>query len=289
MTCSDLLRTQAWLDGELDDRAAAEAERHMRECADCQRAERGCRAMSAMRFVPTSPLSRAGRVARPHHGSAGCGTRPQAGAAQFLVGRGQRGRDRRHWPQSLAFFSFLPPSAATLTEAVDRRTYRALMRGETIEVVSSNHHTVKPWFAGRIALSPPVADFAQKGFSLAGGRVDEIAGARAAVVVYRHGAHEIDLFVWADAARDTAGATTRLGYHTVFWKRGDLDFAAVSDTEATRTEQICNTWCAASGNKPPVAPVWTVRNIEGCTSERSDIPPRRAEMHGPGGRHAVHA
>jgi anti-sigma factor RsiW len=141
---------------------------------------------------------------------------------------------------SLAFFSFLPASEATLTEAVTDAHTRALMRGETIQIVSSNHHTVKPWFAGRIALSPPVADFPQKGFSLAGGRVDEIAGARAAVVVYRHGAHEIDLFVWADKGAKLPASTTRLGYHTIFWKRGDLDFAAVSDTEATELNKFVN-------------------------------------------------
>ena len=112
------------------------------------------------------------------------------------------------------------------------------MSGHTIEVVSSNHHTVKPWFAGRVPLSPPVADFAKEGFTLAGGRADDVAGARTAVVVYRHGNHEIDLFVWTDkGSRLPADATTH-GYHTVFWKKSDLDFAAVSDMDESELHKF---------------------------------------------------
>jgi anti-sigma factor RsiW len=97
-------------------------------------------------------------------------------------------------------------------------------------VVSTDHHTVKPWFAGRIALSPPVDDFAAEGFKLVGGRLDKAAGAPAAVVVYRHGGHEIDLFVWADRGAALPAAAVARGYRSMFWKRKDLDFAAVSDT-----------------------------------------------------------
>jgi anti-sigma factor RsiW len=107
-------------------------------------------------------------------------------------------------------------------------------------VVSSNHHTVKPWFAGRIEVSPPVADFAKDGFVLAGGRVDRVAGSRAAVVVYRHGKHEIDLFVWPDRGARLPGESLRHGYRSFFWKNGDLDFAAVSDTERAELVKFTN-------------------------------------------------
>ncbi len=107
------------------------------------------------------------------------------------------------------------------------------MSGRTIQVVSSDRHTVKPWFAGKIDLSPPVHDFAAQGFRLTGGRLDKLGGAPAAVVVYQHGKHAIDLFVWADRRQALPGNATRRGYNTLSWKRGDLDYAAVSDMQAS--------------------------------------------------------
>jgi anti-sigma factor RsiW len=112
------------------------------------------------------------------------------------------------------------------------------MNHQTIAVLSGNHHTVKPWFAGRVDVSPPVVDFGAQGFALAGGRVDRIAGAPAAVVVYHHGAHEIDLFVWADRKPALPREAVRNGYRTMFWKAGDLDFAAVSDVERSELEKF---------------------------------------------------
>ncbi len=106
------------------------------------------------------------------------------------------------------------------------------MQGRQIAVVSSDHHTVKPWFAGRAPVSPPVTDFAAQGFKLAGGRLDRVAGAPAAVVVYEHGRHEIDLFVWADRGSALPDTSVRHGFHAIFWKANDLDFAAISDTQA---------------------------------------------------------
>ena len=107
-----------------------------------------------------------------------------------------------------------------------------------IQVVSSNHHTVKPWFAGRVALSPPVADFAGQGFSLTGGRVEKVDGIEMAVVVYRHGAHEIDLFVWTGAGPQLPDRAVRHGYHLVSWVKGDLSFAAISDVESAEMDEF---------------------------------------------------
>ena len=81
---------------------------------------------------------------------------------------------------------------------------------------------------------------------LAGGRVDKVAGSRAAVVVYQPRRHVIDLFVWADKGAQSAGDATRHGYHAIFWKNGDLDFAAVSDTEGAELAKNSSTWCAAA-------------------------------------------
>jgi anti-sigma factor RsiW len=235
MSCTELLRTQAFLDGELDDRAGAEAEAHMRDCPECQN-------FSASTAELSDALHRGIRHRAPE------ALRARVAAAldaeehrKFLPFR--RNGARGFWAGAVsgvalsalaagfAFVAVLPPPADSVADAVADAHTRALMQGQTIQVVSTNHHTVKPWFAGRVPLSPPVADFASQGFALAGGRVDEVPKAQAAVVVYRHGAHEIDLFVWADRGSPLPQETTRHGYHAVFWKKADLDFAAVSDMD----------------------------------------------------------
>jgi anti-sigma factor RsiW len=106
---------------------------------------------------------------------------------------------------------------------------RSLMPSHLIDVESTDHHTVKPWFAGHADVSPVVADFTAEGFHLVGGRADYLDHQRAAVVVYQHGAHVINVFSWSDSAA-VARQATRGGYHMVFWKAGDLQYCAVSDT-----------------------------------------------------------
>ncbi len=137
-----------------------------------------------------------------------------------------------------ALLAFLPPTAATLTQSVVDAHARALTSGQAIVVASSDHHTVKPWLAAHAGLSPPVTDFAQAGFALAGGRMDEVAGTRAAVMVYRHGNHEVDLFAWPDRGARLPAPGIARGFRTRFWKSGDLDFAAVSDLDATEFEKF---------------------------------------------------
>jgi anti-sigma factor RsiW len=100
-----------------------------------------------------------------------------------------------------------------------------------LEVKSSDRHTVKPWFAGRLDFAPPVKDLADHGFALAGGRVDYLDGRPAAALVYRRRQHVVTLLVQpegADAAR-APRAQTRQGYHVLHWAEGGLAFWAISD------------------------------------------------------------
>ena len=107
---------------------------------------------------------------------------------------------------------------------------RSLMPAHLIDVVSTDKHTVKPWFAGHADVSPVVADFEPQGYRLIGGRADYLDHQRSAVVVYQHGAHIINVFSWAAGERPLPNDTTRNGYHLAFWRVGDLDYCAVSDT-----------------------------------------------------------
>ena len=107
---------------------------------------------------------------------------------------------------------------------------RSLMPSHLVDVVSTDQHTVKPWFAGHTDVSPVVADFGQQGYRLIGGRADYLDHQRSAVVVYQHGAHVINVFSWSAGRGSLPGNATRSGYHLAFWKAGDLEYCAVSDT-----------------------------------------------------------
>jgi anti-sigma factor RsiW len=235
MTCTESLRTQSLLDGELQGAVAKEAEHHMEGCADCQalaadiadgsdnlRGVTRHRAPVALRARIGAALDR--EMARRPARSFWAGVASGGGITALAAG--------------LAIFALLPPSAATLTASVVDAHGRALTQGQTIMVASSDHHTVKPWLAAHVALSPPVTDFAADGFALVGGRTDEVAGTQAAVMVYRHGNHEIDLFAWPDRGARLPGPGVTRGFRSVFWKTGDLDFAAVSDIDSVAFEKF---------------------------------------------------
>ncbi|HEY8950708.1 MAG TPA: zf-HC2 domain-containing protein [Rhizomicrobium sp.] len=244
MNCPELLRTQAFLDGELTGDAAREAERHIAGCEDCRASSASVAEMSDVLRASTM-RHRAPQALRDRIGAL-------LDKETAPVERVPRRRRREFWTGALSgvgtaalaaaltMFVLLPPSAETLAQSVADAHTHALMSGKVIEVASSSHHTVKPWFAGKVEVSPPVADFAQEGFPLVGGRVDKVAGSRAAVVVYHHGRHEIDLFVWPDKGARLPGESTRYGYHAIFWKSGDLNFAAVCDMEGAELHKFVN-------------------------------------------------
>ncbi len=222
----------AWLDGELSVEATLEAERHARECASCAAEYRRALALrSALReggLVAVPPASLEARVrarlAKERRPSWRRGVPEWAALAAALV-------------LGAALTALLMPlresiRARGLDETLVDTHVRALMKGPLIEVVSSDRHTVKPWFAGRIDLSPKVKDLADRGFPLSGGRVDDLSGRRVAALAYTHGRHEIDLFVWVAAAPAPAVTTAVLrGYHVARWTEGDLAYAAVSDMD----------------------------------------------------------
>lgn len=120
-----------------------------------------------------------------------------------------------------------------VTEAVLDSHIRSLMEGHLTDVLTSDQHTVKPWLSAHVDVSPPVSDFVAEGFPLVGGREDYIDGHPAAVVVYRHAKHVINLFAWAapDAADAPFRRETRQGFNLVFWRHGGIEYVAVSDVE----------------------------------------------------------
>jgi anti-sigma factor RsiW len=224
-------RVHAWLDGELSVEASLEAERHVHDCAACAAEVRSARALRAalrggglVAAVPETLESRiradlAREVSAPRRG-----VPVWAAVAAALTLGGALG---------VLFAPIRGAGAARRgDDALVSAHVRALATGPLVEVASSDHHAVKPWFAGRVAFSPKVRDLGVEGFPLAGGRVDQVAGRPVAVLVYSHGRHKLDLFVdVAPAPSPAVAVSTVRGLHVARWTEGDLAYAAVSDME----------------------------------------------------------
>lgn len=121
---------------------------------------------------------------------------------------------------------------------------RSLEAGHLTDVLSTDQHTVKPWFAGKVDFSPPVEDLTSQGYPLAGGRLDRLGNHAAAALVFRHGKHVLNLFVWPGKPEGRT-ASSEDGFHTLAWADGDFAFLAVSDIPAPELEQFKAAYQAA--------------------------------------------
>jgi anti-sigma factor RsiW len=124
-------------------------------------------------------------------------------------------------------------------QAIDSHV-RSLMADHLVDVKSSDQHTVQPWFAGRVDFSPVVRDFAKQGYALIGGRLDYLAHATVAALVYRHRAHTINVFTWPAGESDPIEpvAEDRRGYHVVQWRDGGMIWCVVSDGGASTLAEL---------------------------------------------------
>ena len=117
---------------------------------------------------------------------------------------------------------------------------RSLLQESTVQVASSQSHTVKPWFNGRIEFAPSVKDLTDRGFPLIGGRVDFVGGQRVATLVYKRRLHFINVFIWPEAEDASPGPmpTAVQGYNTVSWTAGGLTYWAISDLNARELAEL---------------------------------------------------
>jgi anti-sigma factor RsiW len=225
-----------YIDGELDAARAADFERHLVSCPECVAAleaqetlhaslqSNGLyeRAPASLRQKVRVDLGGATDVRAPIPIAARSASwRWLAAAAAFLL---------------VGFLSWrLIPGLrenpeSTYAAAVIDAHLRSLQPGHLDDVVSTDQHTVKPWFDGKLDFAPPVQDFAAQGFPLQGGRLDVVHGHTVAVLVYARRKHVINVFVWPTTESGaTTHSGTQLGYHWVDWRKGGMEMCAVSD------------------------------------------------------------
>ena len=135
---------------------------------------------------------------------------------------------------------FRNPASDRLAEEAVANHVRSLMVDHLADVDSTDEHTVKPWFNGKINFSPPVTDLAKQGFPLIGGRLDYLDNKPVAALVYQRDKHIINVFVWpSTSSREIDNSSyNQRGYHVMRWAGAAFNFCVVSDLEITQLQQF---------------------------------------------------
>jgi anti-sigma factor RsiW len=226
-------QVDAYLDGELAGTDAAELETHLAGCTSCERfrADRLALRTAIAAVMPRLEVPDSLRVQvravlreqvdarRPRRSIMPAAWRwlmLAASLAAVAVGGWWLGSART--------------ASTILADEVVASHVRSLMPGHLRDVASSDQHTVKPWFDGKLDFSPPVHDFAGRGYPLLGGRLDYLNGRPVAALVYGRRQHVISVFVWpADGPERVATPLTRRGYHVLHWATPDFAYWVASD------------------------------------------------------------
>ena len=261
MDCNDARPLlNACADGELGAADALRLEEHLAQCPPCAAALDRLRALqSAVRegapYYRASPALRA-RIAAalPPVPATDAGPAPRSTSRP-------RWLDWFDWSPAvnaacaaltvaavavgLAQSALRPSAQDVLTDELVASHVRALVSARPVDVVSTDRHTVKPWFNGRLDYAPLVLDLAPEGFPLVGGRVDFVAGRRVAVLVYRRSQHPVDVYVLPPGTGDGI-ATERKGYQLAGWESGGMRYRAITDASAADLHAFVQAWQAAA-------------------------------------------
>jgi anti-sigma factor RsiW len=232
----------AYLDGELDALRSSEIADHLHGCADCtqsleeRQTIRSRLKSPSLYFKAPDTLQKSIRHSLRQAAKAESPSgwfnapwlkiaMPAAAAALVLV--------------TLMPIFRAPGSNRLADEAVGNHV-RSLMVNHLADVASTDEHTVKPWFNGKVNFSPPVADLVKQGFPLIGGRLDYLDNQPVAALVYQRDKHIINVFVWPSASSREIDSSTsnQQGYHVIRWTSVGFNFCAVSDLEINQLKQF---------------------------------------------------
>ena len=235
MNCDDARRLiTAYSDGELDLVRSLEVEEHLRSCDGCALARENLRTLKQVAhsayFGPPDGLREsvlaAVRASDPipqnvvvRRASRSWITTGLALAAGVLLGFFVAQNLYRHSSEQ-----------GLLAELTDSHV-RSLIGTHLTDVISSDQHTVRPWFEGKLDFAPPVVDLSGQGFLLVGGRVEYIDGRAVAALVYERRKHFINLFVWpaAPGSQEVKGEKPQRGYNVIRWRAAGMNYWAVSE------------------------------------------------------------
>lgn len=243
MNCSEDL-IEPYLDGELDAAQNAALLQHIKECPNCSKA-----------YARLSQQKASIKVAAPYYSAPPQLQRSIRNQLRRLEpAAAERVRELRwRWAAIAASVLFAaslswnviqmrPRTVQTeLADIVLTDHIRSLIGTHLLDVPSSDQHTVKPWFAGKLDFSPDVRDLTAQGFPLIGGRVEYLTGRRVAALVYQRRQHVINLFVWpSESSAGPEGAISRNGYNLMHWTTGPMTYWAVSDLNAAELATLRN-------------------------------------------------
>ena len=247
MNCAESQQLiHAYLDGELDLVKSLEIEEHLQGCPTCSQIYKNQQTLrtslnaGSLYFKSPAPLRKNIQAALRQADRSVAGSpaprrlswRWAAVAVSLVIVMFVAG---------LAVRSLSAPAAADLVaQEVVASHIRSLMPDHLVDVISSDQHTVKPWFSGKLDFSPVVEDLANQGFPLVGGRLDYLDNRPVAALVYRYQQHLINLFSWpAPGASDTpVTMDTRQGYHVAHWIKSNMAYWAISDLNETELQQF---------------------------------------------------
>lgn len=244
MTCQEMQRlVHAYLDGELDLVHNLEVEGHFQTCPVCARVVANHRTIQG--------AFRSGSFYYQTPGDLQTRIRSSLGAAKPRTTAFRR--PAWAWMAVAASFALVfflgwqiaeIRSGSSTQELLAREVVsshvRSLMANHQTDVVSSDQHTVKPWFQGHVDFSPPVKDLSKEGFTLVGGRLDYLGDRPVAALVYQRREHFINLFIWPKSSDSAAGPTAlaRQGYNLIHWPDAGLTYWAVSDLNEKELDEF---------------------------------------------------
>jgi len=235
-----------YFDGELDAVRSAEFERHLERCAECQSAladieSLHTRIQQSNIYEQASPDLR-NRIRKQIKQAAGrTSATPESSRIKWFLAPTFGALAAAAAVITIMFFVVQPrtQSARITAELIDAHV-RSLQPGHLMDVQSTDQHTVKPWFDGKLDFIPPVSDYSEQGFPLVGGRLDVVDGHNTAALVYSRRKHFINLFVWPYREKEfnSDNSGSRQGYNWVSWQAGEMRFCLISDAAASDLREL---------------------------------------------------